>query len=144
MLRDDRPVESAVYVREKPLWLRLFNAQAPLALWGTVYLPPGLRESLAGRPELDDILDHEAIHVARQHAHGMAAWHAGYVFSRRFRWREEQAAYHSSLGRLRVRGEPMSEAARDDLAARLSGRMYLFMTSKRDARAFIDRCLGGA
>jgi hypothetical protein len=130
-------------VREKPWWLRLMNAQAPIAFWGTVYLPPKFRERLAGTSRLDDVIDHESIHVARQHARGMARWHLLYALSPRFRWREEQAAYHSSLRRLRARGETLAPEARDRLARELSGAKYLFMTTRREARAFIDWCLDG-
>ena len=128
-------------VREKPWWLGLWNRSAPMALFGTVYLPKGLRERLSGTPRLDDILDHEAIHVARQHAHGMVRWHLRYVFDRRFRWREERAAYHSSLTRMRDRGDVLGDEQRDRLAAELASRKYLFMTSRAAARAFIDACL---
>lgn len=130
-------------VRNKPWWMGVVNGEAPLALWGTIYLPKRLRERLAGTARLDDILDHEAIHVARQHARGMARWHLRYALSRRFRWREEMAAYHSSLGRLRARGETLGAAERVRLAAALAGPKYLFMTTKKEARAFVDACLDG-
>ena len=132
-------------VRTKPLWLRLFNASAPIAFFGTVYLPPGLRERLEREdPErLQDILDHEAIHVARQRGRGMLAWHWRYALLRSFRWREEMAAYHSSLSRLRARGLTLGAAERDGLARALSGWKYLFMTTRARARRFVDRCLDG-
>ncbi len=130
-------------IRTKPLWLRLFNRRQVLAFFGKVYFPPGLREQLErDAPErLADILDHESIHVARQHARGMVPWHLLYVLSRSFRWQEERAAYHSSLRRARTRGAAPDEAERERLAAALSGATYLFMTSKGEARAFIDRTL---
>jgi hypothetical protein len=130
-------------VCNKPWWLRLWNRDAPMAFWGTVYLPEGLGERLAGTEELADVLDHEAIHVARQHARGMARWHLRYALSRRFRWREEMAAYHSSLGRLRARGATLDAAARERLAAALAGPKYLFMTTRAEARAFLDGVLDG-
>jgi hypothetical protein len=127
-------------IRTKPLWMRLFNRGAVIAFFGRVYFPPGLRERLEREdPErLADILDHESIHVGRQHALGIVRWHLDYVLSRRFRWQEEQAAYHSGLSRLRSRGGTLSEAERDRLADRLSGPMYLYMTSRKEARGFID------
>src|SRR5205085_4612534 len=47
-------------VRTKPIWMRLFNRQAIVAFFGSVYFPPGLRERLEREdPEgLADILDH--------------------------------------------------------------------------------------
>lgn len=128
-------------IREKPWWLRLFNADAPIAFFGTVYLPPRLQKRLAGSPRLEEILDHEAIHVARQHARGMLRWHLRYALDRRFRWREEKAAYHSSLRLLRARGGTLPPAERERLARVLAGPKYLFMTTRREARAFIDECL---
>jgi len=138
-------IASRMQVRTKPLWMRLWNRSAVIAFWGAVYFPPGLRERLErDEPErLRDLLDHEMIHVARQHGRGMAAWHVGYALSRAFRWREEMAAYHSSLGRLRARGETLDAAARERLAGELSGGKYLFMTSRERARRFVDRCLDG-
>jgi hypothetical protein len=131
-------------VRDKPWWMKVFNRRAVVAFFGTVYLPAGFRERYAGTPHYDDVLDHEAIHVARQHAAGMWRWHLRYVLSRRFRWEEEKAAYRSQLRRLRDRGEDLAEADRERLAADLSGGMYLFMTDRSTARAFVEEALGPA
>jgi len=130
-------------IREKPLWMRLMNRDAAVAFFGNVYLPKGLKERLEREdPErLSDLVDHEMIHVARQHAAGMVRWHLGYVLSRRARWREERAAYHSTLRRLRARGRDLAGDQRERLARELSGVRYLFMTSREEARAFIDRVL---
>jgi hypothetical protein len=128
-------------VRVKPLWMRIFNRSATIAFWGNVYLPPGERERLErDDPErLADILDHEMIHVARQHAFGVARWHLKYLVSRKFRWHEEMAAYHSSLRRVRARGRTLAPEERALLAKRLAGPGYVFMTSEAAARRFIDR-----
>lgn len=134
-----------VPVRTKPLWMRLWARSAVIAFWGAVYFPPGMRERLEREdPErLADILDHEMIHIARQWAWGRLPWHLSYALSRRFRWQEERAAYHSSLARLRARGATLSAEERERLAATLAGPTYLFMTTKARARAFIDRVLDG-
>ncbi len=128
-------------VREKPFWLKVFNRRAAVALLGTVYLPGGFRARHEGTARFDDVLDHESIHVARQHAAGMLRWHLLYALSRRFRWEEEKAAYRSELRRLRARGEDLAPEARERLAAELAGAKYLYMTDAATARAFIDEAL---
>ena len=128
-------------VRDKPFWMKVFNRRAVVALLGTVYLPTGFRERHEGTPRYADVLDHESIHIARQHAVGMVRWHLRYALSRRFRWEEEKSAYGSELRRVRARGEDLSEEERRSLAADLSGPKYLFMTDAATARAFIDEAL---
>ncbi len=128
-------------VRDKPWWMRTWNRRATIAFFGTVYLPKGFRAAFEGTVAMEDVLDHEAIHVARQHAAGMWRWHARYVLSRRFRWQEERAAYHSTLRRRAARGEALGDAERERLAAVLSGWQYLRMTDRATARAFIDAAL---
>lgn len=130
-------------IRTKPLWMRIFSRRAVVAFFGRVYFPPGVRERLEREDpqRLADILDHEMIHVARQHARGMVRWHVLYALSRRFRWQEEMAAYHSSLKRAKARGAVPSEEDRERLAAALSGWKYLFMTTRERARRFIDRTI---
>jgi hypothetical protein len=126
-------------------WWWPFTRSAPMAVWGRVWLPRGLRERLSRTdPErLGDIIEHETIHVARQHARGMALWHLRYVLSRRFRWDEEKAAYHASLTRLRQRGGTLAPHERAMLARLLAGPRYGFMTRRPAARAFIDAVLDG-
>lgn len=136
-----RDYTTRVRIRHKPWWLRLWAPSAPIAFFGTIYIPREVRARLEGTPLFDDIVDHEMIHVARQHAKGMVRWHFRYLFDARFRWREEMAAYHSQLRRMRARGDTLSAERRDRLARELSGPKYLFMASRREARAFIDWCL---
>jgi hypothetical protein len=121
--------------------MRIFNRGAVVAFFGNVYFPPGLRERLEREDpaRLADILDHEAIHVARQHAAGMVSWHLRYALRPSFRWLEEAAAYHSTFARMRARGEVPDAAERERIARELSGAKYLFMTSRAAARAFVDQ-----
>ena len=129
-------------IRDRPRWWPV-PANTSMAVFGRIYIPRRLREELERTdPELlADIVEHETIHVARQHARGMLRWHLMYVFSRRFRWEEEKAAYYASLTRLRSRGGDLSEVERAALARRLSRWPYGFMTSAESARAFIDAVL---
>lgn len=120
-------------------WPRWFPFPRPMALYGRILLPRGLRARLEQEdPEaLLDILDHEMMHVARQHARGMLRWHLLYVLSKRFRWNEEKAAYASCLGRRVARGDVPTPEERERLSQILSGRPYVYMTDGPTARSFI-------
>ena len=124
-------------VRDTPWW---FPFPHPFAPFGRIYLPKKLRERLlrTAPEQLADIIEHEMIHVARQHARGMLRWHLLYALSKRFRWNEEKAAYHASLRRRLARGDRPSDRELDRMAATLSGRLYLWMTDLVTARAFLD------
>jgi hypothetical protein len=124
-------------IRDTPFWNPV---KVPMALFGTVHIPRAIRERLeASDPErLKDLVDHEMVHVARQHALGMLGWHLRYALSPRFRWNEEKAAYWTSIRRRLLRGDRLGPVERDRFAAVLAGRAYFWMCSKPEARAFLD------
>ncbi len=124
-------------------WFWPLGRVVPTALWGRCRRPA--RAGAALRARLGAGLDeHARIGCARQWARGRLRWHLGYLFSKRFRWEEEKAAWWAWIAWRVRRGRPPEPAAREALVRLLAGPSYGYMTDRREAARFVAAALAQA
>lgn len=105
-------------------------ATAVFTYGSTVYVP-------SGHPMPDALIEHERVHREQQ-GRVPWLWWARYLLDRRFRLRQETAAYRAQLRWFRSRRIP-SAVALSHMASFLSGPLYGHLTSYDEAW----RAIGG-
>lgn len=127
-------------VKEKPFWLKLWNRDAIITFFGTIYVEKERVRDLRfpTRPLDESLIVHETFHAWRQKEVGMWVWHWRYLTSREFRWKEERTAYEAQFACLRGYGKLSQYLSEARLLEVLTSDAYGHMVSMDEAAPWLS------
>jgi hypothetical protein len=140
----NNPIDLA-NVRPRPLLLDMMPGLSPhsgTALYPYVYVGRRVYADLYSphpSPYLVGLIIHEQEHIKRIRAYGPRKWYLRYLLQPRFRLEEELVAYGRQFAYLKSLGFSYDL---DQCARRLSGPVYLWATSRRQALTRLRRLWG--
>lgn len=118
-----RMKQAKITTEKPPCWdmlVRAFNCKwrdIAVTYGGVIYSP---------NPVVDDVLEHELVHVRQQEGHDAEAWCERYIIDPKFRYRMELEAYREQYGfwKKYIKNKHEIRKALERFACELSGQMY--------------------